>query len=1075
MPLFLRSSPSKKNLSAAPALPPPPPAAPQLSLGSPFQLSLPFAPARSDSSDSGSTVPSSSSGGTGKLTSPTSEEELSASARSSADSVVPKAQDGFGQGLRSRKSSSGKLRGLFSGRKRSGSKGSVKAREEEKPLKVEQVPPVPALPPTLGLFELPLPSLAPSAPAEVTGLPTPAPEDPDSVFAMQEGRELADLLFAVHAAGDAVGSRAEEEKYVPPQLVTPPTRSGKFPFRTPELVSPSSSSSGSLFSSPSSVFSSPATSGSPTPKPFYSFPSRNPAGKEGKRTSLLSPFSAFTLRASQSLLTPPTTPPPAPKPVDDGEEDDYGAASASDSDGEDGAWQKKPNSSFARRGPPPPLLRTPSPSSASHPSPSPSPVPRSPRRRPLGPRATKLLSLTVGRLSPAPTSPSSTLAAPLSTHPSAAVRAASNLRHPQPLARTLGRLALLRKLKRGTTMLEAMELEVPRSSTAAIYGADKRASVVSRSARLSIASEDSLEREYDGAEGRRSLEMWEAEHGRLDDAGTVRSILAASEAGGQGEKAFTPAIAPPAPPFSAAAAVSTFPRLALWAARAPFPHRMLETRVVLVAGMASVLSDIVCPSRVGSGRARPVKLSARVGGMLAALGEAQRPARERETDAGLPNSAVEAISPALRAAAAGAAPSPMAFGPETLEGRRMSLAQKRTSTAGSRGGPRKLLLPGPLLLKALAEAEENGESVKDFETSREESSDEDDRPLFHLAQRASLLPPRPLSRSPSRSPARSPSTSPAASQTALIRAQQKAARLEAEVERLRAREAEARQREEDLHREHLEREALREMEIREKEARRRMEEQRRRSRIMHSPSTGRGEEKRASGLPAPANAHRSSMLPLPSQQQQQLLAVPSPYMALPVPMAVPMPFYQLPLLSTSQPELHYQRAELQRAHSPQPYTRAASPSPARAASRQSVLPSRPGPMPLSPPRSPQRVSFLSHSASNPNLPRSPSSPHRSSPLPPPPARRQSTHPLPPLLPHSASTPTLSYLSPGAAGGRTSHRASIQPFLVAGAPAGIRLSRSHSSLSPNQASPRIPVRAGGAAFLAGGVGKRATAA
>ncbi|GAA5986265.1 hypothetical protein JCM11641_004872 [Rhodosporidiobolus odoratus] len=1094
MPLFHRSppkrspaSPPSKANQPTPSLPPPT----LPSLGSPFQLSLPsFAsspvistaptPGRSDSSDTGtsvSTVPSTTpSLDTAKLTSPTS--EASTSKWSLVDAVPELSKAGPAvngdaeeeaeekEGRRSRKNSAGsaKLKGFF--RRRSGSKGSVKEKDErgESPKKPAQgrdreiVPPVPSLPPTLGLFELP--STPFTTPPQSNLVSATRPVQEQSIFADAEGEDLASLLHLVHAAGDkAIGSDEGHERYRPsPPENIPPVSPGS-DLRTPELAA------SSAFSSPSSDFSSPST-----PKPLYSFLSHIPATSYQKKAkftagAILSPYS-LSGRSTHSLLTPPTTP-PAPSTA----EDDYGAASDPEEDEEDDrdhAWgrQVRAHPTFARRSRPPPLLVMLSPHSSTLPKPSRSPrspaLPRSARPRPLGPRATQLLSLTVGRLSPSPSSSSSstcTLESPLSTHSPSAAFTFRSSKQVQPLRKTLGRLALLRKLKRGTTMLEAMEVERSFSSSSSSFSSSgaKRSSVISKSARLSMSSfgdedEDEEDREGrrgndDGSAGRRSLEMWELEHGKLDKGATLRAVL--SPVGGD----FAPATPPPSSPSSPSSSsyAVLFPRLSLWVLRPAFQMRMLETRRLDTpwgggggSERGMVVEDVVRPSRVGSGRVVPLKLSARVRGMLAGLevrergglGGSEGEGKREDSEDGLLNPVAFAvdgeISPSLRAAAEGASRPPEPFSAEVS--RKDGKKSARLGGMNGRSGPRKLLLPGPLLLKALAEDGEGEEEALETQ-KQDDDSDEDDQPLFHLQQkRVSFLPT--TSRSSSR--LAKPPTPPAVSQTALLRAQQKAAKLEEEVQRLKAKEREAKEREEQMRWEQQERDEQREREVKEKEAARRMTEQRRRSQIMSSAAVRRGrDERRTSTLPPP---HASQPTLHPSlYAHQSLLAVPQAQQwMVPVPVAVPvgmggMPFYQMPLLSSSAPDLQPQQHLLPPGPQYASPPRSRTPSPSglpRTASRQSLLPpsgySRAGttPLPPSPHRQPSRQSLLQPaSVSPPHAVRNPSpSPALARATPSFAPKRQSSFPSPSKPPHSNSSSSFVLRN-------NQNRLSTQPFLV----------------------------------------------
>ncbi|GAA5910500.1 hypothetical protein JCM5296_003679 [Sporobolomyces johnsonii] len=1021
MPLFLRSSSSKRNLAAARATPAPPPPLPSATtgssgLGSPFQLQVPFAAATASSSSASSDSVSSRSNSTdaNKSSSPT---ESQWSVVQDSPNTAAGGEDLSPRKKRSASFGSNRLGTLF---RRRSSKNLAAHASADQLAKVEVVPPLPKLPPTLGLFELPNVGAAAGVEQKVnladsrmnndSGVLTP-PAEPG-----QESEDLASLLYLVHAAGDKF-SAPERVPSVPYSV--PPVSSSPTPDETPPLVS-------------SSAFSSPSSNGSRspgTPHAPYAFLSHL-----ASRDSLLSPHSQ-----ASTLLTPPTTPPLPPGttgPERDGgesEEDDYGGSSDGESAAPLSVWQQRPNSSFRKASS---SAQSPRPGSLALPPPAPrAPGPRgrsngrlpSPRRRPLGPRATHLLEATVGRLSPAPSTPEGAhLAAPLSTHPSSAVRATANLRQPQSLRLTLGRLALLRKLKRGTTMLEAMEIE--RRPPAPVAPATKAGSRLSV---LSAAGTEASEGDDRDGDGRTSLDTWELEHGDLEDDETVRRVLggAGGGGGGGGEKDLAPFSTLPAAAktdkaFSLAASdaaapgvngarptplgkvAAVFPRLRLWIDRPGFA----DSHLVVIAVEDGVLMDLVRRRRTGFGQDEKVAPSARLRGMLDLVdpepasrssiegigSRVGRPAREGRDKGGREALGGEVFSAAMRHAAAGATQPPPPFQPPVR------------SFGGAR--KKKLLLPGPLLLQALAEEPRHAHFALPTPTATAtESSDEDDLPLASLK------------RSPT--PVTSPSPMSAA---ALLQAQQKAARLENEVARLRAREIEAREREVRILLEQEEREDAREQEIRENEIQRRMAEQRRRSKVMHTkiepqvrePQERRPASRRSSTMPLPRPL--SGMIP--TSQSQQLLAVPTAWgmPTLAVPVAVPVPLYQTPRFSISAPALPHSHS------SPMLYQPLRDPSPL------------PPPPPLPIPRSASRQQQL-HVASPPRRratspglppaaaalpasppPRRPSpSPRRASFIPPanppPPSRRLSTVPVPSppapapaprVLPHSKSTPAL---------------------------------------------------------------------
>ncbi|GAA5825300.1 hypothetical protein JCM11251_006928 [Rhodosporidiobolus azoricus] len=971
------------------------------------------------------------------------------------------------------------LKGFFSGRRRSSSRGDQKAKEREKE---EIVPPVPSLPPSIGLLDLSLPSLdyieSPAAAKSPNGaivgahgLPTPsdelfaAPSSPVS-STLAEGDDLTSLLHLVHAAGDQAFVDEDVVRAAP--YVPPASQPAIKPF--------------SLASCPSTLPSSRSPS---VPQPVYSSLSHLTlkGNKPPASPSLPSPRTA----SKPPLLGPTTTPVPQ-----DSDEDSYGAELQ-----EVGTTV---SSSPGTAATPPRLTR----SVSSYSSPGTGTL----RRRPLGPRATELLSLTLSRLYPSqiPSStslaqpfPDGALSAPTSTHPASAVRAAEPLRQTQTIARTLGRLVVLSKLRRGITMLETLEIEAHRSSVSPYF--DARASVISKSARMSVLSTDSGDGEMSGIDkssGKRDLEVWESEYAKLAEGVAPRRV--------PDDESNTPPRVTPLPFVAGSGAAIPLPRLKEWVARPSFLERKSETRVMYLplsfsdvpggSVEAGIVTDVVRPSRVGEGGLRMgnLKVSAQVKGLARALeghegadegacGEGTpfgRPKREKKPWVGLlslDHQGGGAILPALRAAAMGAArPPSMPATPDLL---------RRTSDTGG-AGTKKLLLPGPLLRRVLAEEgqddvdarrEEARERLERRSTSNgeeEEHDDEDDRPLGHIQQqyRASLPP------SPRRIPSIAPIRTSHIPASALAFAQDRVARLESEVARLKAREVAATQREDRLRREQAEREISRARERREKDVQRRLAEQSRRSRLANE------------GV-APANkelgdgskgARRSSALPLfkdqtPSlysaHEQQNFLAAPAlPTFAVPISVAVPIPFDHVPSLASSAPNLQ----QLQGV----PMSTAPSPGSVglpRSASRQPLLP--PAPVPTqswSPPRQavkeghPLPSSLRPPSASHPHLPLG----HFSSPstLT---SKRQSSHALPPA-PHLSHSPT----SPPTP---TSKRVSVQPYLspphiasFAAPPPAYSRSRSTPMLvlppsKDGEVSSPKPMKTGGAAFLGVQGGRR----
>lgn len=588
---------------------------------------------------------------------------------------------------------------------------------------------------------------------------------------------------------------------------------------------------------------------------------------------------------------------------------------------------------------------------------------------------------------------------------------------------------MLRKLKRGSTLLEGMEVESCSSSVGRTRGRgqsresdyfDKRASRISLSARVGEGEESLGVDEGEQGRSRRSLEQWEEAHGAVDEPSTLRGLLSSPS---------TPPLPTPAPSPSPSPSAAVhplpLPRLSLWASRPPFVARMEESREVRGLGL---VEDVVRPSRVNNGWTGRLEVSARVkglirahegGGKMSMSGSGGEEGRRKggEGDLLIPtftcdDGGQETLPDALRAAAAGARPPPFAS------------VVNPSRAVGPRRGRTKPLLPGPLLLKALAEegwdgtapatpVEEEVENLLGEEDKDDE--EEDDRPL-------SLLRPLRSHRSlPSSSSASRPvSTAPLPS-ALLHRSLARTSALEAKVSRLRRAQEE---REVEVRRE----QEAREEEVRERERERVRREQRRRSGVANAgvAAAGAGEERKNSGK-------RVSVMPSyqgVQQQQQAMFALSGGYgvptMVLPVPVPVAQPFYHLPpQFSTSVPNLQY-------LSSPAPLPVLPNHEIHRSASRQSLLPpphlpqSRPGPSPFSPQRrspshSPHRHSHRpdpsptsSSSSHNHHVPSSRSQ-SRSQPTTPTtprhhPSSASSSRPHPPPFPHSESMPLPQYAS-----------------------------------------------------------------
>ncbi|GAA5867450.1 hypothetical protein JCM8547_007510 [Rhodosporidiobolus lusitaniae] len=1177
MPLFLRSNASKRNL----AQPSPPPvsavsdAPPLLPLPSfvssasaaflPSSESTPTSTSRpeSSSSSSTSTIPTTSSlassSSVSTLPSSTSSAVADVDTRwsvlDSSSATLPSAPNGGvasprkgggGSGSRSRKSSVGSsaskgekggLKGLF-GRRRSGSKSREAAREEEGVAEGEKenevVPPVPALPASLllaGAIDSPYSSSGVATPSTTHEEPHRQQQQP--VQPQGEEDELASLLYLVHAAGDKFASSDSGDVSA---SYEPRREDGqeKDEFRTPPLISCATFSSSP---SPASTLSSAAPE---TPNPVYSFLSHlSPSSSQSSKPAPLpASSSSFNLSSSPSFLRPPPTHHPSSRPlphsrstprlrrpppvsVDDGKEDDYGAASSGDEEGGKSGWKSKPTSAFARPGP----RSRPRPNAAA---------------TAIGPRAASVLLHSLDQLTPS-SSPSSSQFGPRSTYPPT-----SSPTSPLDLRKKLAHLSLACRLSPSSSLSpsEAAELDPsssfpsPSSSAAALdeEQGKKRASVFSVSMlRLSTASSlDSFSvlspasassPASTGEKARKAVDAFERDHGKLGAAETRRTVLDHL---------------PPSSAVAGGRALFSAERLRTWAQRPAFEARKVELRVIEVGGTEVLREDVVRPARLRSAGLE----AGRSEGMFAILTEVGR--RERGSGrkgAGWRGEGEGLLNPvfrldpkditlpaALKAAAAGAA-SPPPPSAARMAARSSLLPPQRVGGGGggkAGNGGRKPLLPGPLLLKVLAEEGtdlevpdgriEKGESGG--RGGKDEEEDEDDRPLLQLKhQRQSLLPPpRPSSTLPPpfHSPTspltkRSSALPPSSSSAALAHATRRADLLSLEVSRLRQAQLESQRREEDLRREHEEKEEKREAEEREKRERRRREEQQRRSRIMHAPKAATGvrgqggeegerrkkDARRGSTLPPSASSSTPHLLPVPGAvppPQPWLGAAPAAYIPVPMPVQmVPMPFYQAPYFSSSAPDLHQQQQLLQ-SHllQPQPHPQRAV---SRSGSRQSLLPPfppptrAPSPHPHShPPPTPKRSSHLplphppsrsqpttpKRQSSHPALPRSSSS---SSPF-----ASSSTSSHKPGLPHSHSAPLPTteekekgkrvsvlpplFLSPSShpSSTSTSPTGTRQPSLHAHRGSPSPLRQEHASQKEKKGERRLTAQRGGDAFL-----------
>ncbi|ORY47575.1 hypothetical protein BCR35DRAFT_310911 [Leucosporidium creatinivorum] len=833
-------------------------------------------------------------------------------------------------------SGGGKGFGGFFKRVRSSSRGRKK--EEQQPKVQQRAPPVPAVPSdfrlSLGLGAMSAGSIGMgNGGGEAVQGDLGISMSGDEAFeapakpAPGVGGDLGDLLYLVHAAGDRFTSEPTSNDWSHP-LPSPPLVAPTAQKTTPTLLQ-------------SSAFSSPGSPPSPaTPKPYYSFFSH--LGNNDL--------------ASYKPMTPPSSPPvvrtPPPKPES---EDDYGGSSSD----EEALWSRKPNTSFGR-----------SPKGSFAPPPAPKQAkgsrllilsPTRSRRRALGPKAKEVLDYTLLRLSPSSSTLStavptryqpSSLHHPLSTTPHRTIAAFGPTNTVQVV---LGRTLIARKLLRGLTMLESMDLE---------RGASRR-----RRDSQDSQSSTSTAGSFDEAAPRPTtpsltllIDTFEIDVDQPPPTTPVRPAL-------------SPLARAPKPPPSSPSSPSLQPaRLRNWIARPSFAESHLNT-LVIEGGIEMV--DLVRPAR---GKVPKLAVSERLKAM-AGLGDAGVLGEEKASSKGRPGRE-----------------RPPTVG--SNGGQQQRGGQRASSLPPPSAVGRKPVLPGPLLLRALAEKKLNGTG---------DSSEEEDLPLAVLRSRGSSTP-------ASSSPASSSPAASSASTAALQKAQARAEKLEAEVGKLRKQEEARKASLTRMQREKEQREIEWQEEKREEERKRRVAEQRRRSRAtgqvedrptgIRSASKDR-QHKRASAAP-PSKQHLS-LAPSPSAYaapflppappnlwaQPQMLAVPPPgWGFVPVPVMMPLPSPNTPPFYSPQPSPH------------------ASTSPFSTFAQAGVnRPPPPPPIPHSH-SAPNRISQRSTSQ-GPSLkppPNGPTSMRRSSSHGPP-LNRSSRHAPPPLPSAMASGKRVSFVPP----------------------------------------------------------------
>ena len=406
---------------------------------------LPISPPPSDT-DTDSKTPAPKSNGRGRSGSTKAQDKQDKRERqASGDSGR-----GFGGFIR---------RSLSRTRDRRGSKGDA-----DRPAP-EEAPPVPELPPALlqlSLLDIESVPRAPVAAPVVqqpkalapsvaqqsvlrgpsSNVPEPSPADE---------MDLASLLHLVHAAGDMFADS--------PAPSTPPNQTASA-WSSP--TTPALSVSGSR--------SSPESALNTTPRPYFSFLSHLDPGPSA---SAPRPF-ALTPAASGYQRSSYIVPKPAPlrtQAKEQDSDDEYGRGSMdSDEDDSRGGWAnaKRTNAPFRKasgavmNGPQPPV----------------SPTAKKPE---LGPMARTLFEGTHARLA----SPVKDGAQRPASTASAGTRAFG-------MGVVLGRIAVDRKLRRGTTMLEAMEIENRRGHKKHQASVDSQASTDSSAASFSSAKSKSF-------------------------------------------------------------------------------------------------------------------------------------------------------------------------------------------------------------------------------------------------------------------------------------------------------------------------------------------------------------------------------------------------------------------------------------------------------------------------------------------------------------------------------------------------------------------------------------------------------
>lgn len=236
-------------------------------------------------------------------------------------------------------------------------------------------------------------------------------------------------VIAVGGSGTSFSSKVKEVKPDPPSSQAEKEDDDlgallRLVQQAGDKFSDSTTSSGELLPTPTGSSFSPSSSlYTSTAKPRFSF------------LAHLSPSSLRRSPGSPLLFTPPAS--PLPHRVDPESDDDYGGSS------DDNHWTSRATSSFSRAA----VQALPK---------SPQALPRLPKQRLLGTGARRVVDLTLARLSSL-TDPEALH--PLSVNGFATLNGRPGSRSKKSMRETLGRLGVVRRLRRGVSMMQGLELE----------------------------------------------------------------------------------------------------------------------------------------------------------------------------------------------------------------------------------------------------------------------------------------------------------------------------------------------------------------------------------------------------------------------------------------------------------------------------------------------------------------------------------------------------------------------------------------------------------------------------------------